>query len=175
MNRYTTTLLAASAVLVASVAAASAAVSTAHLNVRSGPGVQFPVIGQLAPGQPVNVGPCSGGWCAADGGYVSQRYLAFDAAPPPAVVYDDYAYGYDYYDPYLYAAPTIGFWYGTGPRFYRDRYRGRHVHRDRRGPRAGQRDRGPRYGTRSGGQRSGMRSGGSRTGAYSRGGRGGRS
>ena len=32
-------------------------------NVRSGPGVNYPVIGALAPGEGVNIGRCQTGWC----------------------------------------------------------------------------------------------------------------
>jgi uncharacterized protein YraI len=61
---------------------------TDDLNLRTGPGTQYPVITVIPGGAPVHVRSCSAGWCAvtyqALQGHVSQRYLA-PHAPPPAV------------------------------------------------------------------------------------------
>lgn len=56
--------------------AASAAVVTRDLNVRSGPGTNYRVIGTLPAGTRVDVGGCRGNWCRAAGGWVSASYLA---------------------------------------------------------------------------------------------------
>jgi uncharacterized protein YraI len=163
-------------------AAAAVATATTDLNVRECPGTQCRVIGQLSAGQRVDGGPCDGGWCAlASGGYASQRYLAFGVAEE-YYPYEDYAYAYGY-DPYFYYGPTIGFWYGTGPRYYRDRrFRDRRVYRDSRErqgvarpsrradvtvprtPRVGTGPRPPRAAARGSSPRATMRSGAPRIG-----------
>lgn len=49
------------------------------LNVRSGPGLQQPVIGGLAPGEPVTIDQCANSWCLIQGlntrGWVAEAYL----------------------------------------------------------------------------------------------------
>jgi hypothetical protein len=61
---------------------------TDDLNLRTGPGTQYPVITVIPGGAPVHVRSCSAGWCAVTyqtlQGHVSQLYLAAHA-PPPAV------------------------------------------------------------------------------------------
>lgn len=67
--------------------------TNARINVRSGPAVVFPVVGQLTYGTRVKKGLCLGGgsarWCEVttmDGrisGYVSGQFLVEGAAPPP--------------------------------------------------------------------------------------------
>ena len=99
------------AALLLSAGSALAVPATAEtdLNVRSGPGTQFPVIGSIPDGQTVDVANCSGAWCQVSfgggTGYASQNYLEIGGAvaPGPAVavspyVYDDddYDYGYTY-------------------------------------------------------------------------------
>jgi len=61
---------------------ALAAVTTATVNVRSGPGTSYPVIGSLAPGDSTGVTNTDGNWCQVDlsgtEGWVSCRYLSED-------------------------------------------------------------------------------------------------
>jgi uncharacterized protein YraI len=84
MKKLAIVSLAASAALFASVAAAAAAVATTDLNVREGPGTEYPVIGVLQAGEEVDIAGCQYGWCGlAGGGYASQGYLAFDEAAMP--------------------------------------------------------------------------------------------
>jgi len=60
-------------------AAAAPALVTGDLNLRSGPGVNFPVVGVLPGGLTVDVQGCGGGWCSvasAEGsGYASSNFL----------------------------------------------------------------------------------------------------
>jgi hypothetical protein len=55
------------------------AVATTNLNVRSGPGTRYPVIGVLRSGQNVIITSCGGGWCSIShsgpNGWASERYL----------------------------------------------------------------------------------------------------
>jgi uncharacterized protein YraI len=63
-------------------------------NLRSGPGVQAPVVDVLPAGTPIDVGSCAGTWCrvSAGGGsgYLARSLIAFGGAPgrPVALVYD---------------------------------------------------------------------------------------
>ena len=58
--------------------AAEAAATTA-LNVRTGPGTNYAVVGALSPNQVVQVGSCQGSWCQVSGanirGWASSYYL----------------------------------------------------------------------------------------------------
>ena len=121
-----TKLLVAGAALMLSTGAALAVPATAQsdLNVRSGPGTQYPVVGSLQGGETVDVGSCTGSWCqvsfSGGSGYASQRYLAMGGgAPGPAVAatpyvyddepdygYSDYGYGYGP-SAYIYANPRF--------------------------------------------------------------------
>ncbi|WP_202911173.1 SH3 domain-containing protein [Ancylobacter sp. TS-1] len=56
--------------------AAAAAVVTSNVNIRSGPGTGYRVIGSLPAGARVNVGRCSGNWCRVAGGWVSAGFLS---------------------------------------------------------------------------------------------------
>jgi uncharacterized protein YraI len=122
-----TTLLAAASALVlsAGMAAAAPAVTASSVNVRSGPGTQYQVIGSLPGNATIDFGGCDGGgWCQiSSGGYVNAAYLQFAGSPGPVAsgVYDDYGYGPDYGyndgpDVGVYATP--GF-YGPGFRHRR--------------------------------------------------------
>ena len=124
-----TKLLGAGAALLLSTGAALALPATAQtdLNVRSGPGTQYQVVGSIQGGETVDVGSCAGSWCQVSfnggSGYASRNYLAMGGgvAPGPAVaaapyVYDDGDYGdYGYYDggyaygpsAYIYANPRF--------------------------------------------------------------------
>lgn len=80
--------------LSAGAAFADPAQATASVNVRSGPGVGYSIVDQLAPGENVDVGRCEGGWCfvqhSGPDGWVSANYLSGDEqyAPPPTVYYE---------------------------------------------------------------------------------------
>jgi len=81
-------LLAASALLLSG-AAASAQTQTATvmnlLNVRSGPGPDFPVIGQVPGGASVMVLGCTPSWCSINGpqpSFVAAAFLAFNGRVP---------------------------------------------------------------------------------------------
>jgi uncharacterized protein YraI len=81
LNVATGVAIAATAAVVLLPAAASAApaVATANVNVRSGPGTQFGVVGVLTSGAIVDVQRCTGSWCQIEGrgpdGWVSSSYL----------------------------------------------------------------------------------------------------
>lgn len=143
--RFTKSLMVAAGLLMAGTVAASAraAVATTDLNIRSGPGTGYAVIGALPAGTQVNTGGCSGNWCRVGGGFVSASYLAFGGRAPARVVVqpnyaDDVAIGVGAfalgaavgsawggpgwgYGPYW--GPGPGYWggpryYGYGPRYY---------------------------------------------------------
>ena len=122
-----TKLLGAGAALLLSTGAALAVPATAQtdLNVRSGPGTQYPVVGSIQGGETVDAGACTGGWCrvsfSGGTGWASRSYLAMGGAvaPGPAVAVAPYVYDDDYYDGYYdygYSyGPSFGFY--AGPRF----------------------------------------------------------
>lgn len=142
--RFTKSLMLAAGLMLAGTVAASArsAVVTTDLNVRSGPGTRYAVVGALPAGARVNVGGCSGNWCRAGGGFVSASYLAFGGGGGPRVVVQPNYYANDValgvgafalgaavgsawggpgwgYGPYW--GPGPGYWgprYGYGPRYY---------------------------------------------------------
>jgi uncharacterized protein YraI len=136
-----TKLLGAGAALLLSTGAALAVPATAQtdLNVRSGPGTQYPVVGSIQAGETVDAGGCTGSWCqvrfSGGSGFASRSYLAMGGGVPgPAVavapyaaapyVYDEPDYDYGYYD-YGYAyGPSFGFY--ANPRFrHRQGWQGR--------------------------------------------------
>lgn len=122
-----TKLLGAGAALLLTTGAALAVPATVQsdLNVRSGPGTQYPLVGSLQGGQTVDVGSCTGSWCQVSfgggSGFASRNYLAMGGgAPGPAVaaapyVYDDGYYDDGYYD-YGYAYGPSAYIYAN-PRF----------------------------------------------------------
>ncbi|HKS60777.1 MAG TPA: SH3 domain-containing protein [Xanthobacteraceae bacterium] len=124
-----TKLLGAGAALLLSTGAALAVPATAQtdLNVRSGPGTQYPVVGSIQGGETVDARGCTGGWCrvsfSGGTGWASRSYLAMGGAvaPGPAVAVAPYVYDDDYYDGYGYYdygysyGPSFGFY--AGPRF----------------------------------------------------------
>ncbi|MEJ0077462.1 MAG: SH3 domain-containing protein [Alphaproteobacteria bacterium] len=132
-----TILFSAASALVLSAGAANAAPATAEtsLNVRSGPGTQFAVIGTIPAGAAVDAGGCTGSWCQVSfrgqTGYANQSYLAMAggvgagvavapgyAYEEPAYAYDDGPYYNDYYDGgYSYGA-GFGFYVSPGRRFH---------------------------------------------------------
>ncbi|WGD31589.1 SH3 domain-containing protein [Ancylobacter sp. WKF20] len=141
---FAKSLMVAAGLLMAGTVAASArpAVATTDLNIRSGPGTRYAVIGSLPAGTQVNTGGCAGSWCRVGGGFVSASYLAFGGrAPARVVVQPNYyandvalgvgafalgaavgsAWGGPGYGPYW--GPGPGYWggpryYGYGPRYY---------------------------------------------------------
>ncbi len=126
-----TKLLGAGAALLLSTGAALAVPATAQtdLNVRSGPGTQYPVVGSIQGGETVDVGRCTGSWCRVSfgggSGFASRSHLAMGGrARGPVVaaapyVYDEPDYDYGYYD--------YGYAYGPSAYFYANpRFRHRH-------------------------------------------------
>lgn len=73
----TAVVCAAAVVFLPAVASAAPATATSGVNVRSGPGTSYQVIGGLSSGQRVDVQGCRSGWCYINGptGYVSASYL----------------------------------------------------------------------------------------------------
>lgn len=109
-------IAAAVIVLGASVAAqARPVLVTADLNVRTGPGTQYPSVGVIRGGSNAEVGRCYTGWCEISWGplrgFSSQAYLdgfgpppaAYAPPPPPPVYYGPRPYyGPGYYRPWRY-------------------------------------------------------------------------
>lgn len=91
-------------------AAAAPAIVQSSVNVRSGPGIDYDVIGALPGGATVNVMGCSGAWCQVNFGgtlgFASRGYLGIGgvAMGPPAYersyAYGGYAPGYGYREGY---------------------------------------------------------------------------
>ncbi len=112
---------------------AAPAVALSAVNVRSGPGTNYAVIGTLSRGITVEVLSCTPAWCAIGWtrpAYVSAGYLGFDGPPPyvggppivvqavpaapvapPIVVAPPVA-------PLVYASPPPVLFYPPPPRFY---------------------------------------------------------
>ena len=116
----------AAGILLLSAGAASAAVVTRDLNLRSGPGTRYAVIDTMPGGAHVDVLGCAGAWCRVDWrgrvGFASAHYLAGEGATyiaPPRVYYGPWPY----YDGW---GPVFGFGWGGG-------WRGGHVWHGGRG------------------------------------------
>jgi uncharacterized protein YraI len=116
----------------AGIGAANAAVVTGDLNLRSGPGTGYRVIGTMPAGSYVDVLGCSGAWCRVEFGgavgYASASYLGGGGAYAAAPVYAPPVYSAPYY-----AGPAIGFgfgfgsgWHHYGARHYYHRHHYRH-------------------------------------------------
>ncbi|MBG1231095.1 SH3 domain-containing protein [Aestuariivirga litoralis] len=108
MKLRTTIITAISAIALGGLTMATAAQayparSESAVNVRSGPGTQYDVVGQLDPGERVNVTGSNGGWSRIGGGWVSSNYLTASNAYAPRV-YDTPSY----YDD-SYAGPPVYF------------------------------------------------------------------
>jgi uncharacterized protein YraI len=129
-----TILFGAASALVLSAGAANAVPATAEtsLNVRSGPGTQYEVLGTIRAGETVNARDCTGSWCrvsfSGGSGFASRSYLAMGGGGPavavaPGVVYDE---PYDDYYDYGYAyGPSVGFGVYASPGYrYRRGWRG---------------------------------------------------
>jgi len=86
ISNFLPTLAAASFGVAISCSAALAveAVATTAVNVRTGPGVSFTILGALYGGETVNIDQCQTGWCYVEhsgpNGWVSGRYLAATTA-----------------------------------------------------------------------------------------------
>lgn len=113
------TLALAAGALMLSAGAASAAVVTNDLNLRSGPGTNYQVVDTMPAGARVNVLSCTGGWCRVDWrgevGFASSSYLGggdpiYAAAPPV----------------YLAPPPVVSFGFGIGPRWHHRHWNHRH-------------------------------------------------
>jgi hypothetical protein len=70
--------------------AAMMATATTNLNLRAGPGTQYPVVGVIGAGQSVPVDGClsSGGWCRVGGGWASAGYLSGEMSGAPIIAFD---------------------------------------------------------------------------------------
>ena len=116
-------------------AIAQSAYTTDDVNMRSGPGTQYPRVATLAEGTGVDVEDCDGAWCRVVyrglEGYVSQSYLDGVSGRPtvvvPPPVYVEPPYVYPPYRPGWrppYRPPHPGWrppprppgWVGPGPR-----------------------------------------------------------
>jgi uncharacterized protein YraI len=124
-------LLASSALLLSAGAAfAAPATATVDLNVRAGPGTNYPVIDALPAGETVNVLGCTGSWCeismGGGSGFASANYLerAGRAARTRVIVEED--------EPEIIGLSIGGYWddrpyyydgghYYYGGRWYRER------------------------------------------------------
>ena len=114
MTLPTRLLAGAAAILLSTgMAAAATVVASADLNLRSGPGIQYPVIAVIPDGLAVSATGCRADWCRVDFrgevGWASAAYLSGAATVAPA-------YSYDYSSPYSYAPDywlsMIGLGYG---------------------------------------------------------------
>lgn len=200
MTFMRTILLGVSALaLSAATAAATPATVEGDLNVRAGPGTNYPVVGSFAAGEVVDVRGCTGNWCrvagGGDRGYASRSFLSlggvarvapsttvvedYDTAyayPPGYGYYDDGYYDYGYYGaPYYYGGLGVGIGVSRGWRGGNYRYGRRDWNRGD-GGRAGWSggDRGGRdFGGRAGGGGRAAMMGGNRGGGGMMGGGGG--
>jgi uncharacterized protein YraI len=91
--------------LLLSASAVSAATLTDNLNLRSGPGISFDVIGAMPAGSDVRVLNCGPSWCRIvwndTTGFASRRFISsggpiYAASSSTAVVAPRYDYGYGY-------------------------------------------------------------------------------
>jgi uncharacterized protein YraI len=82
--------------LTASAALAAPAVAERDVNLRSGPGTSYAVVGTLPRGANIEVQDCNGAWCQVnyDGrlGYASQHYLEIANVGPAEPADSGYAY-----------------------------------------------------------------------------------
>jgi uncharacterized protein YraI len=115
--------------LLLSVGAASAAAVTDNLNLRSGPGTSYSIIGAMPAGSGVRVLGCGRSWCRVawndTAGYASRKFISPGSpvyAASTGVFTPNYGYGYGY--GYAQAqssswAPNLGVGYGLrSSRYY---------------------------------------------------------
>jgi uncharacterized protein YraI len=106
--------------LLLSAGAASAATVTENLNVRSGPGISYSVIGRMPAGSDIRVLSCGPSWCRMSWngttGYASRELISsgsgpvYAASPTAGAVAPGYGYGYNYaWSPYGNWAPYVGY------------------------------------------------------------------
>ena len=110
--------------LLLSAGAVSAATLTDNLNLRSGPGLRYDVIGAVPAGSDVRVMNCVGSWCRVawndTQGYVSRRFISrggpvYAASPTTGYIAPRYGYGYGYAQTQSSSwAPNAGMGYGGG-------------------------------------------------------------
>ncbi len=103
--------IALAALLIAGGAAVAApGLATTDVNVRQGPGTNFPAVTTIRGGSNVDVQSCNAGWCAVRfgpyAGFVKASYLDFGVPRVPRV------------PRYYYGAPASPFLYGPPPRRY---------------------------------------------------------
>ena len=86
---------------------AAPGLATTDVNVRQGPGTNFPVVTSIPGGSNLDVQSCNVGWCAVRfgpyAGFVKASYLDFGVPRRPR---------------YYYGAPSSPFLYGPPPRRY---------------------------------------------------------
>jgi uncharacterized protein YraI len=110
ISKLTSGLAIGAAALLISVSGAFAveAEATGSVNVRTGPGTSYGVVGVLQPGDRVDISRQSGGWCrvalSGPDGWVSCRYLSAS---------NDY-YDDDYGRGDRYVRPNVSFSFGFG-------------------------------------------------------------
>ena len=127
MSLKTTLLSAGSAlILSAGAVAAAPAVAESSVNLRAGPGTQYPVVDTIPGGATVDVRGCTGSWCRVnfngEVGYASRNYLALAGGPAPSGGVVAVAPGYVYedapYSNYGYAyGPSVGLYVNPGYRY----------------------------------------------------------
>lgn len=105
--------LATGVALLAATGAASAATVTNDLNLRAGPGTDYPVIDTMPGGSHVSIRNCTGSWCRVNfrgqSGWASAGYLG--GSRTTTVYRSAPAYSYAYAEPsYSYFAPDYGYW-----------------------------------------------------------------
>lgn len=112
------TMSAAAMALSTGLAAAAPAVAETDLNVRSGPGVGFDVIGVIPGGAVADVRGCRGSWCRVnfDGmpGFASRDYLALGGPAVGRTVVGEGYYGGGYYGGYEPGYAAFGYESGRG-------------------------------------------------------------
>lgn len=85
-NRVQAAAIFAAAVAFPTIAFAAPAVVSASVNLRAGPGANYARIATLPAGSRVDAGSCRAGWCrVGGGGWISARYLSFNAYRPAYV------------------------------------------------------------------------------------------
>ena len=119
-------------------AAAMTAVAVVDLNVRTGPGVQYPVIAVIPQGDVADAQNCGGGWCQVtyrgNMGWASEAYLNLVAdGYNTGTYYGGYypfgwgwgwGYTWPYYNNYYYGGtyyPNYGTYYPNRPSYYPNR------------------------------------------------------
>lgn len=104
-------------IVVASSAAALAdpAIATRNMNVRAGPGTEFPVVDSLRRGERIDVIGCRRGWCFIEhrgpDGWVSGRYLAQTRYPSRP----NFQFYFNFGRPPIFIPPGMGMGMGMGP------------------------------------------------------------